>query len=50
MSNDVIFLENTPSKDQDLQANYNVSPNLVTHPRDWIGIFHVNKTCFFKDK
>jgi hypothetical protein len=38
MSNDVIFLEITPSKDQDLQANYNVSPNLGTHPRDWIGM------------
>jgi hypothetical protein len=44
MSNDVLFLEITPSKDQDLQANYSVNVNLVTHPRDWIGIFHVNKT------
>lgn len=39
---DVIFLEINPDKDQDLQVNYNVNFNVVTHPKDWIGLYDVS--------
>ena len=42
----VEFMEITPNEDENLEVYYRVNKNVVTHSKDWIGVYDVQFNLF----